>query len=60
MKVYIQEIKTGKIHTRTVKETESVRFCLESSYLVLRGYYDNKIRHKINVSKFGPVNCWIL
>lgn len=51
----IIENNTGKRHYRTLKYGGSISFEVEGKRLVIRGYYDNQVKQKIDVSKYGSI-----
>ena len=58
MKLFIQEMYSGKIHTRTL-HCGSCRYEVEGRFLVVRDYYTNKICHKFNVDNYGSIRFWV-
>lgn len=55
MYMEIIEYYTGKRHYRTLKYSGSITYKVEGKHLVIRGYYDNEIKQKIDVSKYGSI-----
>ena len=58
MKLFIQEMYSGKVHKRTL-HCGSCRYGVEGRFLVIRDYYTGNICHRFNVNNYGSIRFWV-
>lgn len=56
---YIMELRTGKIHKRTINDNISIRYQVEGQYITIRSYYAGNLLHRYNIKKYGSVRFWV-